>query len=315
LLLATITLLVGTGFYQAREASRLRTESEALRQQQAALTDPIGRLQRETDRAANRLATVDEEIARLKSGQEMAELLKVRGEAASLRRQLAAIKAEIGSDSTGHVSMFTDPSLRGFIRQGNINRIKGEFASLFRDLKLTPDQAQAVMEKMTEVMQKRMDRMYGLPQGSLSSPQLEQAAAERAAEWKEQLEPLLGESGYARLREFEGEIPVHAAIDLLDAQLGAGPLSDEQNARLFQVIKAEPYDLIRNITGESWDPAFWGPQDYVDKHLQNIAESNQRMLEKAGSFLTPEQLTVFSTVLSNGVNARVAQAAAYIQKH
>ena len=225
-----------------------------------------------------------------------------------------AMETEAAARAAGYPKMQSDPATKQAMQQSRLTAFRSIYGPLFKGLKLTPQQTEKAAQAIGEVVQTQIDKWFVLPQGSLSQAEIAQAGAERDTEWERQLQPILGEAGCFRLCEFEKELPVHAAIDLLNAQLGASQLSDEQNARLLQVLKAEPYDLIRNVTGESWDPAFWRPQDYVDKHLQNIAESNQRILEQAGSFLTPEQSTVFSTVLSNGINARVAQAAAFIRK-
>jgi hypothetical protein len=46
-----------------------------------------------------------------------------------------------------------------------------------------------------------------------------------------------------------------------------------------------------------------------------VAESNQRLLQQAGEFLNSDQVTALNTVLSNGITARVTQAAAFTPKH
>ena len=89
-------------------------------------------------------------------------------------------------------------------------------------------------------------------------------------------------------------------------------LTEEQNAHLFQVVRAEPYELVCGIHG--LDLAFWGPQEHIDNHLWQIAQSNQHILDQAANILTLEQLGVLSNVLSNGISTRIAEAAAFIRK-
>ena len=100
LIIATITVTVGTGFYEARQASTLRDQVQisqeqiqALQQQQTPLTEQIRELQRQRDDATNLLAMLWQENEQLR--QNTAELLKLRGEAARLRaieQQLAQLK-------------------------------------------------------------------------------------------------------------------------------------------------------------------------------------------------------------------------------
>ena len=178
---------------------------------------------------------------------------------------------------------------------------------------MTPDQAKKAGQIIADVLQQQIDKWFVLPQGSLSSEEIARAGSERETEWQKQLLPLLGEKGCARFQEFQAELPPRAVISLLEGELGASQLNEDQKTKLFQVIKSEPFDLIRGAYGD-WDPAFWGSQEYIDKHLSQVAESNQRILQQAGTFLKPDQLNVFSMVLSNGITERITLATALIRK-
>jgi len=46
--------------------------------------------------------------------------------------------------------------------------------------------------------------------------------------------------------------------------------------------------------------AFFGSPEEIDNYLAKVAASNQRVIQQASTFLTPEQLATFKTVLSNG---------------
>jgi hypothetical protein len=58
-----------------------------------------------------------------------------------------------------------------------------------------------------------------------------------------------------------------------------------------------------------------GSQADIDSFLEQVAGSNQRILQQAASFLTADQQAALNTVLTNAVNTRKLQAAALIQKH
>ena len=128
------------------------------------------------------------------------------------------------------------------------------------------------------------------------------------------MQALLGDAGFARFKEYSDEIPARTTVSLLKSQLGDNQINDEQSARLLQVVKAEPPDLTSGITGAP-DKAFLGSQADIDTFLGQVAESNQRILQQAASFLTPDQLAALNTELSNAINTRKLQAAALIQKH
>ena len=88
LIAATLAAAVGTGIYEARQASQLREQNQTLQQQQAPLAEQIQQLQHERDDATNRLAGLLTENAQLKSHSSEIELLKLRGEVGALRNEL-----------------------------------------------------------------------------------------------------------------------------------------------------------------------------------------------------------------------------------
>jgi len=86
---ATLAVAVGTGVYEARRASTVRARLETLEQQQSPLTQQLQELRQERDDATTRLAAAWAENERLQSNPNTTELLKLRGEVARLRLQLA----------------------------------------------------------------------------------------------------------------------------------------------------------------------------------------------------------------------------------
>jgi RNA polymerase sigma factor (sigma-70 family) len=87
LVTATVAVLAGAGIYEARQASQLREQNQTLQQQQAPLAEQIRQLQHERSEMANRFAALQAENVQLKSNQNPAELLKLRGEVARLRNE------------------------------------------------------------------------------------------------------------------------------------------------------------------------------------------------------------------------------------
>ena len=310
---ALLAIAVCIAVHEARRSSGLSEEIQILERHQASLTDELGRLRREHAQATNQLASIKEEIARLQSQQNSPELLKLKGQIGVLHRQLAVLKAQAGTNAVGFSRMLTDPRMREYIRQNQMEMAQVNLKDLFKELKLSPEQTQKAVETLSALFLKNAEKMYSIPQGTLSAEEVSQATAERERELLEQLKPLLGDGGGDRFMQYMKEMPAHASVDLLNGRLGGNQLIDEQNTRLFQIIKAEAFELTRGVAGD-WDPAFWGTQEYVDNHLLQVAESNQRILEQASSFLSADQLSGLNNVLTNGINSRIAQAAALISK-
>ena len=141
-----------------------------------------------------------------------------------------------------------------------------------------------------------------------------QAPADNSGDGDNRLRALLGDEGFARFKDYSHEIPSRTTLALLKNQLGENSLSEEQSARVMQIVKSEPYELTQGIFGAP-DKAFLGSQSDIDNFLQRVTESNQRILQQAGNVLNPDQLAALDSVLNNAVASRKLQAAALIQKH
>jgi hypothetical protein len=184
-----------------------------------------------------------------------------------------------------------DPAMKEMMDQQARMIIKVRYADLFHELKLSPEQ---------------IDKFALTYANSGMAP--------AGTDVDGQLRSLLGDAGYARFKEFTQEVPARTAVKLLNSQLGASPLTDEQDARLLQIVRAEPSNLTYGIEGDLND-AFFGTQDQIDNYVQQVAASNQRVVQQAAAFLAPDQLAALNTVLTNSLNFRIAQGAALTQKH
>ncbi len=311
---AVLVAAVGTGIYQARQNANIRRQVQTAQQEQASVVSQVAQLQRERDEARNLLAAAREEIGQLKSGQNSNELLRLRGKVGSLRQQLASSETKSNSPSSGFAKMMSDPAMREYINQAMVEMIKRRYGPLFQELKLTPEQADQFIQLMNASFRKGIQRLAGMPQGATPTALDLRIPDNQQEDLDQQLKSLLGDTGMARFKEYTQELPARTTVDLLDGQLGASKLSGDQKSRLFQVVKAEPFDLTHGITGDL-DKSFFGSPGEVETYLSKISQSNQRVIQQAGSFLGPDQLAALNTVLSNGVTARITQAAAFTQKH
>ena len=89
----TIAAAVGTGIYEAHQASTLRSQVQSLQQQQALLTEQLSAIKTEKDRPSNLAAQAKD--SRTLSQAQFSELLRLRGDVARLRgesKELAQLK-------------------------------------------------------------------------------------------------------------------------------------------------------------------------------------------------------------------------------
>ncbi len=144
LVTATVAVLAGTGIYEARQASQLRSQVQTLQQQQAPLTEQIQKLHNEREEATNTIARLKEELAKNQTSN--AELLKLRGEIGVLRTQLA--------DAGNAKAKSEQPPLSSAIeyyRRAERHRSENEYEAQFEDLnkaiELDPNLADAYKDR------------------------------------------------------------------------------------------------------------------------------------------------------------------------
>jgi hypothetical protein len=210
--------------------------------------------------------------------------------------------------------MERDPAMKNMVREGLRQWFQYNFGDLFKELKLTPEQTRAAIQLCADSATRNFERLSALRPGTVSQDEIARLRDDFLADYFNQLQPLLGETGVARFKDIRNEMPARATVGLLNGQLGDSQLTDDQSTRLVQIMKTVPFDLTSGML-YGLDEAFWGtPQDIQD-HVSKIEDSNAHVLQQAGSFLTPDQLSALSTVLSNGITYRLGYAAAYLQQH
>jgi RNA polymerase sigma factor (sigma-70 family) len=99
LIAAALAAAVGTGIYEARQASTLRSQVQTLQEQQVPFAE-LDQLRAEKERVANGVQADADELKQLRN--ERDELLRLRGQVGVLRQQLAEARqrvAERGADT------------------------------------------------------------------------------------------------------------------------------------------------------------------------------------------------------------------------
>jgi len=204
--------------------------------------------------------------------------------------------------------------MKEYLHQAQLKLIKERYAPLFQELKLTPEDADKFTQLVSEQWLKVSGMASAVAPGDADQSEIRKEAADLRKDAESQLKALLGEAGYARYNQFTDQIPAQTTVKLLNGQLGDNALSVDQSARLLQIVQAEPYTLTHGIAGDL-DVAFFGSQEVVDGHLQQVAESNQRILDQAAGFLSAPQLAALATLQSNSFSAQKIQGAALVGKH
>jgi hypothetical protein len=140
LITATIAVAVGTGIYEARQASQLRDQVQTLQQQQVPLAGQIQQLQHEHDNTTNQLGTLLAENEQLKSNSNENELLKLRGQTGVLQQQVNTTQSRSDADKATR-SNFVNFAMSQDKEQMTNSTLK-RLAGMKAKLGITPDQEQ-----------------------------------------------------------------------------------------------------------------------------------------------------------------------------
>jgi hypothetical protein len=301
----TLAVVAGAGIYQAYQASNLRGENLALRQQQTRLTETLGQLRRERDDATNRLSQWAEASSMANSN--MAELLKLRGEVARLQRESReAGQGTPGSPSdvaavTAWANRVTQlrqrleqtpeakiPELQYVTQQDWLNAAKGELnsdADYRRALSALRGAGESKFAAMIKGALKKYIRansgqmptdMNQLASYFDSPP--DQAALDRWEVAPAKTVESLGMGGDVIITQ-------RAAVDdVFDSRYGIGPNgsgSTDFLSRQVAGVMNPVWEAYRNAHNGQWPDDVWELQSYVNTPEQQVAWQ-KLMLKKAG---------------------------------
>ncbi len=289
----TVTILVGVGGYEALLVSRLREQNQTLRQQQAPLAGQVQRLQREKDETANRLSALADEMQRGKGNS--TELLKLRNEVGMLRQQSALNQANAKTPGQTMAKLMSDSSAIELARVQIQQKVKDWYTPLTKSLNLSPETTGQLFKLITDTELKKKAMYAQLLSGDVDAETALQNRDNAKAETKRQIAELLGDSGYAQFDQFNRDAAAYELVKGLNKELDDKALNDDQSKRIMALFAAEPAIPIDDMD-------LFRSKESLDALFQTLVDRGHHDLQKAASFLTPEQLAAAYSIQSNYFN-------------
>ncbi len=302
LIAAAIAAAVGTSIYQAHQASTLRSQVQALEQQQAPLADQLTHFKNENERLSN-LVAQPKDSQTLPPAQ-LNELLRLRGKATAAQqdsRELARLKSTL-AQQTGQIPAYlTNAMASGLATAANWKR-KDALARLSRMkqmLNLSDDQQQAISNIMTNQIQRQSQMMLDMMTGKLTSEQAQAqagASGDQEAEIKAMLTPeqLAAYPGYVQA---EKTTAANNSATSDASQIAANfslPKDQQETLRglLYEMNMKVPDHALNQqaITqvGESGKIA-----DAVNMSVELQKQQLEEKLKILAGFLSPEQMATY----------------------
>ena len=210
----------------------------------------------------------------------------------------AGEKGEKGNWMTGLAKMFTDPEMKKLMRTQQSAGTRMMYGDLAKELGLSADQADKVMELLTSRQTAASEQALSSAAGSKADP----AKSAEVAEYDAKLKALLGPEKAAQLHEYERTTGDRMAIRQYQRSLSTAgqPLDDTQSASLLQIMKEERMKVPASpLEPGGKDPlasiAALQKGEALEQSLQTQRELQQRVLARAHTVLTPDQMTAFET--------------------
>lgn len=217
----------------------------------------------------------------------------------SIASAVAAARAKSGSNASpmdALAKMMDDPTMKDFMRQQTLDTIKRQYAPLMKELNLTQEEGGKLMKLLTDNALKNLDVTSAMMQGDADQTRIGQERIKDQQDIDAQLHALLGEPRYAQYQDYTASLPARTQLDLFKTQFNDTPLSEDQNAKLLDVMKSETKKIGATQLGIDSSP------QALEDYLRQTAESNLRIQQQAAGFLSPEQTEALGRFQTNMLN-------------
>jgi len=199
-------------------------------------------------------------------------------------RPLAGVHA-----STLLAAALSNPDAREAVRRQLFTMSRTRWSPLIEGLKLNQQDTDKLLGIGADQGLKNLETAVAFTEGTLTADSAVQAEANTEQDATNQIRLLLGDPGFASYQECQMEFPARTLVDQFNKQLGPFPISAFQQQALARVIEAEPTDVASGLAGDFTVRDLVSP-DGLDGRFAAQAESNQRILQAAAGFLSPEQV-------------------------
>ena len=202
--------------------------------------------------------------------------------------------------------MFKDPEMKKVMRSQQSMGVRMMYGDLAKELGLSGEEANQVMELLTERQLAIAGKSMEMLDGSDGDPaRLEKSGEEVAAsrdDYDAQIKGLIGEEKMKKLEEFDRTIGERMQLSQLQQALSASgvALDDTQRQALLGIMKEERLKMPPSVfDAGSKDVAgqmrAMQSDTALDEMLQRTGTFNERVRTRARGLISPEQMSALET--------------------
>ena len=198
--------------------------------------------------------------------------------------------------------MMDDPDMKKMMRQQQGAMMDIMYGGLFKELGLTQEETDKFKELLLDRQMKAVEA--GGAFMKLQSEDNDKTAAmselaEQQKEFDEQVKAFLGDARYTQYKDYNETMTERMTLNQFSEQMAGGrnPLNADQTSQLLEIMKQErkgmtPVFSETTVDGSATVANFqvMMSEDKMNELFKQQEEINQRVLERAKTVLTPEQL-------------------------
>jgi hypothetical protein len=203
--------------------------------------------------------------------------------------------------------MMSDPAMKEMMRSQQKTMIDTMYGTLFKEMNLSPEERQKFSELLLDQQTKTMEAGMGIfEEGGLTN--VTQGVQAQQKESEEQLKALLGEERFAQYQEYQKTVGDRMQLDQLRRQMETAgtPVQDGQLQQLLALTKEErervPAPFPQDPQGAAANMEKMLSGEFMEKQMAWQEEINRRVIERATSVLTPEQLKAYEQFQTQQIN-------------
>lgn len=303
ILLCLSIALGGFAIYQYQQAEHYRALVAQMGKDAAGAREEIDTQASELRKLKEQTRTQKVAITQLEArNKELSIATPSEGATATTENSPDAARPEGGGDFMKSFSkMFTDPKMKEAMRAQQSAGVNLMYGDLARELGLAPDEARQILALLTD---RQMDvaakGMAAMSKGASDTKALAAVGKESEAAkagYDEQLKAILGAEKFGKFQEYEKTLTDRYGLDQIQKQLAATgtPMEPAQAQGLLAIMKDERTRTPN--TASASDPAaqmkMLQSDDGINTWLQTQQDFNRRVLERARTVLSPDQILAF----------------------
>jgi hypothetical protein len=302
--LAITTIALGAWCWHQQH--QFKNQSAQLAQIKTQLAAAKAELQQQSEAIEHaKFAAANEKILQQILAETEAGAAEQSKKAEHLEQSLAVAKTN--NPMQGLAAVFKDPKMREMIKSQQ-KAVLGpmldkQYAALFQQLNLTPEQTAALKDLLEKKMFAGTDAGFSMLDNTLDASQradLAKQVKSQTDDIENQIKQLLGDQNYQTFQSYEQTLPDRTTVSQFNDQLAgtANALTSDQEQQLLQAMSDVRANfkwtaVLNKPNAANGDYTAMFTEDNINQLAQQQEQFNQQVFTRAQPILSPDQFKSF----------------------